>query len=218
MRWIIFFIGWLIFYLFQLVNSLFHLDALAFVLWLVLGGIGTWVLWLFTQIGIEGGFDDKEEKAAYHEKPKTKENNKEDASWSTAAGIITVLIALLIVIGWVIQDYTKTSTQYSTDTQNTETETAINQFGEPESHAAAIPTSKIGNVYPVTVRTAFLNSCYKNIGDIDLSQQQHYCNCLLNYFETNYVMHEFAQIEAEYKRTNQFPSDVMMAASSCAGN
>jgi len=54
MGWLIFLIGWLIFYLYQLASSLFTLNAGAFVLWLVLGGVATWFINLICQAGMEG--------------------------------------------------------------------------------------------------------------------------------------------------------------------
>lgn len=219
MRWLFFFIGWLIFYLYQLVNSLFHLDALAFVLWLVLGGIGTWVISQFTQIGMEGGFKDKKEKVVYHEELGTKKNSKKDASWGAAVGIITVLVTSLIVISWIVQDYTKTSTQYSTGTQNTETSETIDQFGEPENQTVVIPSSmptiRLNSTYPTATRIAFLTSCYQSAEEMDTNLKQSYCSCLLGYLESNYTLYEFAQLEATYKQTQQFSPDVINAAKSC---
>ncbi len=63
MGWWFFLIGWWIFYLIQLAGALFSLNATSFVLWLVLGGMTTWLINLICTAGMEGNNKPKYEEA-----------------------------------------------------------------------------------------------------------------------------------------------------------
>ena len=123
-----------------------------------------------------------------------------------------ILWMVYIIIGWIIvvSIYKNQKSDIDSTSNSTPQFPVVNEQKDNFAKQNLL-TSTIGHTsYPQANRKAFLDSCSETSGGLTK-----YCDCLLDFFETNYTLEEFSKIEGEYARTQLFPQAVINATASC---